>query len=259
MSYESKASRLSMVPSDLVELDQWVLWRWEAGRKIPYSISGRRASSTDPKTWAPFEAVTSELQRHPDNAGPGFVFVKGGGLVGIDLDDCLDAAGNLKQCAHGLIERFSGSYMERSPSGGGVKIWLRGDLPANVPGVKLRDGSIELYAWARYFTVTGDVFRGAPSQIENHSADLLVLYEYLTRAKKQKDWPLQPLQGTGKIPHGRQHSTLISIAGTLRARRVCDSAILACLLEINRLQCERPGPPENIAKLVRSTEGWNNR
>jgi hypothetical protein len=157
------------------------------------------------------------------------------------------------------VERFSDSYMERSPSGAGVKIWLRGELPSNVPGVKVGDGggSIELYAWARYFTVTGDVFRGAPSQVEEHSADLAVLHEHLT-ARKRKDWPLQP-QRSGTIPHGVQHSTLLSICGTLRARRVCDSAILACLLEVNRLQCERPGPPENIARIVQSTKGWENR
>ena len=60
----------------------------------------------------------------------------------------------------------------------------------------------------------------------------------------------------GRIPYGQQHSTLVSIAGTLRARRVCDEAIEACLKVINARRCEKPGAPENIARIVRSSRGW---
>jgi len=48
----------------------------------------------------------------------------------------------------------------------------------------------------------------------------------------------------GQIPYGQQHSTLVSLTGTLRARRVCEPAILACLLAVNEQQCERPGAPK---------------
>jgi len=63
------------------------------------------------------------------------------------------------------------------------------------------------------------------------------------------------LQG-GRIPCGQQHSTLVSIAGTLRARLVCDEAIETCLQIINTRQRERPGPAENIARIVRSSRRW---
>lgn len=52
-----------------------------------------------------------------------------------DLDDCLDLEGNLKLWARGVVERFSDSYIEISPSGHGLKIWLRGELATNLPGV----------------------------------------------------------------------------------------------------------------------------
>jgi hypothetical protein len=120
--------------------------------------------------------------------------------------------------------------------------------------VKIGDGTIEIYDHARYFTVTGRVFRGAPLEIEEHAADLRALYDHLTR-KAVCRWTLQPLVG-GRIPHGQQHSTLVSIAGTLRARRVCDEAIEACLQVINTQQCERPGPPEHISRIVRSSRRW---
>ncbi|HXI44186.1 MAG TPA: primase C-terminal domain-containing protein [Bryobacteraceae bacterium] len=247
------------IPDDLIERDQWVLWRYEErnGRatKVPYHAGRKRASSTDPRTWADFESVLSEWRSAPNwYAGLGFVFSPDDQFCGIDLDDSLDAEGSPKPWVRGIVERFSDTYMEISPSGMGLKIWVRGAVPANLAGVSVGDGQIEIYDHARYFAVTGRIFRGAPLEIEDHSADLRALYEHLTRPKKCP-WPLQPLSG-GRIPYGQQHSTLVSIAGTLRARRVCDEAIEACLQLINTQQCERPGPPENIARIVRSSRRW---
>jgi putative DNA primase/helicase len=247
------------VPDDLAELDQWVLWRYEErngnATKVAYQIGRRRASITDPRTWASFEAVTNEWRSAPDwHAGPGFVFSAGDPFCGIDLDDSLDAEGNVKAWACGIVERFSDTYMEISPSGSGLKVWVRGSVPASLGGVRVGDGQIEIYDHARYFAVTGRVFRGAPLEIEDHAADVLALYDRLTQ-NTGRQWKLQPLRG-GRIPHGQQHSTLVSIAGTLRARRVCDGAIEACLQAINAQQCERPGPPENISRIVRSSRNW---
>jgi hypothetical protein len=248
-----------VVPDDLRERDQWVLWQYEErnGRatKVPYRVGHRYASSTDPSTWASFEAVADEWRRSPSRyAGPGFVFSAADPFCGIDLDDCLDADGTLKTWGRGIVERFSDTYMEISPSGAGLKIWARGSIPANLAGSNVGDGQIEIYDHARYFAVTGRVFRSAPLEVEDHAADLGTLYDHLTRRKIGR-WPLQPLQG-GRIPYGQQHSTLVSIAGTLRARLICDEAIEACLQIVNTRQCERPGPPENIARIVRSSRRW---
>src|SRR5262249_49502660 len=121
---------------------------------------------------------------------------------------------------------------------------------------KVGDGQIEIYHHARYFAVTGQTFRGAPLHVEHHDEDVQALYNRLSGGRKT--WRLQPLEG-GRIPSGQQHSTLVSIAGTLRARRICDEAIEACLQVINQRQCERPGPRENISRIVRSSRGWRPR
>lgn len=157
--------------------------------------------------------------------------------------------------AQGIVERFSDTYIETSPSGQGLKIWAKGKLPANVPGVQVGDVQIELYDHARYFTVTAQPFRGAPPQIEDHAADVRLLYDRLVQSKSKSGWLLQPLAG-GRIPYGQQHNTLVSIAGTLRARRVCDEAIDACLQIVNERQCERPGPRVHVSQLVRSSRKW---
>jgi hypothetical protein len=249
-----------VVPNDLSERDQWVLWRYEErnGRatKVPYQVGRRRASSTDRDTWASFEIVINEWRSAPNwYSGPGLVFSPDDPFCGIDLDDSLDERGALKPWARGIVERFSDTYMEVSPSGKGLKIWARGRLPANVGGVSTGDGRIEAYDHARYFTVTGHRFRGAPLEVEDHSNDVRTLYDHLTRSNGCRS-PLQPLSG-GRIPYGQQHNTLVSIAGALRRRRICDEAIEACLQVINARQCERPGPQDNIARLVRSSRRWS--
>jgi primase-polymerase (primpol)-like protein len=249
---------LPRVPDSLSELPQWLLWRYEGRNdkrtKVPYQVTGKPASSTDPRTWETFETVLNAWSKAPQRyAGVGFVFSTDDPFSGIDLDDSLDADGKPKPWARGVVERFSDTYMEISPSGQGLKIWAKGSLPANLPGVKVGDGQIELYNRARYFAVTGRVFRGAPLQIEDHASDLRALYDRLTHTKRH--WKLEPLEG-GRIPYGQQHSTLVSIAGTLRARRVCDEAIESCLQVINAKQCERPGPAANISRIVQSSRKW---
>ena len=254
------SSSVLELPDDLTELDQWVLWRLETRNgkpaKVPYSTKLRRANTTNPSDWADFESVCTVLRSYPGRfrpGGVGFVLCPADPFVGIDLDNCLEGE-VVKRWAAGVVERFSDTYMEVSPSGTGLKIWARGKIPANVPGVTVCEGSIEIYDRARYFTVTGQRFRGAPLSIEDHAADVIALYERLARGAGT-NWPLQPL-ANGRIPHGQQHSTLVSIAGTLRARRVCDEAILACLLAVNARQCEKPGPVANIERIVRSTRRW---
>lgn len=242
------------VPDDLVEVDQWVLWRNENRTKIPYTAAGRRASSTDPATWCSYEEALAAWHRNPRRwTGIGFVFHASDPFVGIDLDDSLDDDGNPKPWARGIVERFADTYCEVSPSGHGLKLWCRGALPANVGKVPIDDGGIEMYSHSRFFTVTGQSFRGAPQHVEDHASDVLALHAALTRAHGR--WKHQPDAG-GKIPHGRQHFTLVSIAGTLARRGVCPEAIEACLQVVNARQCERPGPPENIKQIARSSSLW---
>lgn len=250
------------VPDSLAERDQWVLWSFENRNgkptKVPYQVNGKRADSTNCRTWTTFEkAWTAWCRNRQRYAGVGFVFSKEDGFVGIDLDDSLDETGAVKAWARGIVERFSDTYTEVSPSGRGLKIWAYGALPSNLPGVRVGDGAIELYGHARYFTVTGRAFGGGPLEVEDHRADLVDLYRHLTASRGNR-WPLQPLSG-GQIPLGRQHNILVSVCGTLRARHVCDEAIEACLQIMNMRQCEIPGPRENIARIVRSSRKWSPR
>jgi putative DNA primase/helicase len=240
---------LVIVPSDLAELPRWSVWRLEGGKdKVPYQLNGRRGDSTKPELWGELDDARRALASG-GYTGLGFVFVKEDGLVGIDLDDSLEA-GKLKPQFHNIVERFSDTYIEISPSCNGLKIWCRGSLPANLPKVKVQGGGIELYDHARYFTFTGRAFRGAPLEVTDHAADCLCLYEKLT-ARKPK-----PNLAPGRILCGDRHTTLVSVAGALRFRHVCEEAIIACLTTINRLQCAEPKTDAQIQQIVTSTRKW---
>jgi len=127
--------------------------------KVPYIAgSNRRASSTDPSTWTSFETAANLKN---GDAGLGFVFTLEAGIVGIDLDDCIDASGKIATWAGRIVQRVA-SYTERSPSGRGLHIFVRGALP---PGARKR-GLVEMYDSGRYFTMTGDVLEGTPATIE---------------------------------------------------------------------------------------------
>ncbi len=167
------------------DLERWVNWRYQDrdGKltKVPYQTrlsGGRRpqAKTTDPTTWAPFdEALTAYRDPSSKLDGIGFVFAEGGGLVGVDFDACLGSDGALLEWARPYLNLIVG-YAEVSPSGRGLKVFSRGEVPGG-KGRKLtklgpdRTGAIEIYAQARYFTVTSNSLPGFGS-IGEGSAEL---------------------------------------------------------------------------------------
>lgn len=228
------------VPPELVALPQWVMWRSVEGRKRPYMPNGIPASSTNAATWGTFESCLSALERHPQRwAGVGFVFTSEDDFVGVDLDDALDA-GELKPWATPIIEAFSDTYSEISPSGTGMKIWCRGRLES-ARKFPLGDGGVEVYDTARYFTVTGQRWRGAPVVVADHCDTLPWLLSLAPGTRSV------PFNLAGPIPYGQRHHRLVSIGGTL-AKRGCTPLELAALFVAMR---ERfTGPPVSDDNLI---------
>jgi Protein of unknown function (DUF3987) len=149
------------------DLRQWLCWRIE-GRdgkptKVPYSpLTGEKASSTDPQTWASYSEAVEAYREH-GYAGIGLVFSEDDPFCGVDLDGCLNPEkGEIEGWAQEIIEELD-SYTEVSPSGSGIHVLVKGELP---PG-RNRKGRIEMYDRGRYFTVTGRHLAGTPHGIEN--------------------------------------------------------------------------------------------
>jgi hypothetical protein len=226
-------------PTALTALDQWVLWAWEHGTKVPKQANGQNASSTNPATWTTFQLALAGWQNHPTYfAGVGFVFAEQDPFVGIDLDDVV-AADGLARWADVIVRRIN-SYWEVSPSGKGLKGWVRGSLPENIGHTTIylngqTVGAIEMYASRRFFTVTGNRWNSSPTDITDHAADLLELHAWARRFRPRA---VSCVSDAGKILHGSQHLSLLSMAGAMRRKGMCGAAIEAALQIVNEKQCE---------------------
>ncbi len=151
--------RASVLPEELVSRAQWVLWKTEKRKgkatKVPYSIHGRKASTTDPGTWASFDDVLQAYEKRQDVEGIGFVFVEEDGLIGIDLDNAKNGDGQPAGWAAEHLEKCR-TYTEVSPSGEGYHIIGIGSLP---DGQGRKNNHLEIYDRGRYFTITGRLVR----------------------------------------------------------------------------------------------------
>jgi hypothetical protein len=173
---------------ELKQLDHWVGWRFETveGRltKVPYvADNGRKAKSNDPNTWLTFEAASNAFRR-AGHHGLGFVVTDEDPFVGIDLDHCRDATGDLEEWAQKIVDRVD-SYTEITPSGTGVRIWIK----AKKPGTDCEKGmgqdgrKVEIYESGRFFTTSGKHLAGTRTTMEDRQAELDRLYAELWPAK----------------------------------------------------------------------------
>jgi putative DNA primase/helicase len=176
------------IPDELQSKPQWVCWQYledDRGKftKVPFEPSGDLpASSTDPLTWGDFaEAVRTYLLGDCGMDGIGFV-LSGDGIVGVDLDHCVRDRKVLPWALKIIFELES--YSEFSPSGSGIRIFLKGKLP---PGGRKR-GSIEMYESARYLTVTGHHYPRSPRTIEHRQDAIEALHERVF-TQEQKHQP----------------------------------------------------------------------
>ena len=177
-------------PQELAALRQWICWRLEPDprgekpRKVPYDPrTGRKASSTNPETWATLpEAMRAQTKYL--FTGVGFVFTEAGGIVGVDIDHCRKENGTFTEAAQAILDKYP-SYTEISPSGAGLHIFYRGVMPGK--GNKNSATGVEMYASARYFTMTGNRLEGTPEVITDGAQALPWIHEnYIARKQARK-------------------------------------------------------------------------
>jgi putative DNA primase/helicase len=121
------------IPRELRDRDQWMPHRLEPGKngrveKVPYRTDGTLASSTDPATWCSFAEVINALDGGRFS-GPSFAVTEDDPFTGIDLDHAgCEATGHVEPWARAIVDRLN-SYTEWTPSGEGLRVWVRGVLP----------------------------------------------------------------------------------------------------------------------------------
>lgn len=188
------SSRVDAIPQELKALPQWVLWKLEQRNgqftKVPFRAkSGKKASVTNPQHWATFtEAFRALGSGH--YTGVGFVLTADDPYVGVDLDHCRDAeTGVIEPWALALVNQLA-SYTEISPSGTGLRIFVRGTLPPT----GRKKGPLEFYPDGRYLTITGNHVAGTPTTVEDRDAVLQEIHAAHFPSPSQNDNGDRPSQ-----------------------------------------------------------------
>lgn len=192
---------------NLKQYPQWVCFTLPDKKPLnPHT--GYGADCNDPSTWSTYDfARFTKRERHYD--GIGYEFCKEQGITGVDLDHCIDEAGNVSSYAQEIVKRLN-SYTEYSPSRQGLHIWVLGNIPDNIDSDIKADGDtrIEMYDCQRYFTITGQHLSGTPETFENRQIVLLTIYQetIARRTKAKRQTPTTPQQrrvgSDGDTPYG---------------------------------------------------------
>jgi Protein of unknown function (DUF3987) len=213
------SEQLHEVPELLKSIPNWVEWKLVDDSKVPF-VSGtqRHASSTDSSTWTTFDAVKNSAIS--STQGVGFV-IHGAAtdhkIVGFDLDGAYDSeTDTVAPWAVRVIDALS-SYTEYTPSNSGLRVWVRGKLPAGDRVFNLNPASgfglkvkIEVFDHARYFTVTGNGYFEDATIIETR--DLTAVYKLLHEIRSQ--YPVAKSEATS-TPASGASSVEIKQAGTV--------------------------------------------
>lgn len=145
------AREAKKLPTEMRSRDRFVRY---SSKKVPLTVAGRNASSTNAATWSSHkDAVASEV-------GEGVGFVLGDGIGCIDLDHCIED-GRVADWAQEVLDNNPGTYVEVSRSGSGLHVF---GLLTEGPGRNVRDGvrAIEWYSVGRYIALTGRRFNRSP-------------------------------------------------------------------------------------------------
>jgi putative DNA primase/helicase len=206
--------QLANVPTELQEGNRFVCWREESRNGKPTKVpinphTGNEAESDNPVTWSTLAEAIAFYQTHLNKLqGVGRMFDAGDGMIGVDFDDCLDDHGSIinDHDAAEWLPRLN-SYSEISPSGRGVKVWLRAniDLDGKTGRRDARRG-IEIYRERRYFTITGRILLQFSARVEVRQSVAEVFYRGIFGARKSAAVIPRPRPGATACLASIRHS-----------------------------------------------------
>ena len=178
------------ISPDLIAIPRWICWRWVKSKKskwmkVPCDARGYAMDSQDPENWQDFATVVQVANNR--GYGLGFVF-NGDGLNGFDFDDCRDLdTGYIEGWAQDFVKVLA-SYSEVSPSGTGLKVFVRGEMPVQFDKQYTRPegGETEVYATGRFFTVTGQRVENTPFEVRDRGSKIAMVLKVFESWKPEK-------------------------------------------------------------------------
>lgn len=152
-------------PQELRALPGWLIWRYETQRgeskprKVPYYAqagrrSGKQGAPQDRAKLVTFDVAVAAAERLGFN-GVGLAMLPDWGLVALDFDNCVTPGCGYPPEIEAIVSR---TYAELSPSGRGIRAFVRGDLGNHKSLARAGDGwSFEVFSTVGFVTVTGNM------------------------------------------------------------------------------------------------------
>jgi len=137
----------------------WAVWRAESDPGRPGKFKkaprcpkhGTYLKVDQPESWSTFDSALRAFEP-VKYTGVGLL-LNNDGIVGIDIDNIPILWNQRPDLVSYLADLIaSGTYIERSPSGKGIRAFLKGKLPKDCSH---RCGGLEIYDSRRFLTVTG--------------------------------------------------------------------------------------------------------
>lgn len=151
-------------PDALRDLKGWLVWRWvrrpdrPKALKMPYYVSGpvrkyTHGSTEDRALLVTFEEAKKVADQH-DFAGVGLALMPEFGITALDFDNCVKDG-----VIDPRVEQLTiGTYAELSPSGTGVRAFMRGESPDSKDSTPADNSfGFETFHGKGFVTFTGDV------------------------------------------------------------------------------------------------------
>lgn len=153
------------LPQLIKDKGQCCVWNLEKRKsrntKVPYNpITGNHAYVDNPETFVDFETVVKAVSNYS-----GIGIRVNGRIIGIDLDHCV-VDRQILPWGKEIVEHFSDTYIEFSPSGSGIHILslMPDGYTYDTSTYYINKGNIEVYvagATNRFVTLTGNVYQQA--------------------------------------------------------------------------------------------------
>ena len=202
---------------------KWCVWKrikQAKGKpaKVPYG-GGKALSTTAPDDWLSFDEARRLYERGGYD-GVGVLMSGASGIVGVDIDECLDETGAVITEMAEVVETVTqwGSYIEVSPSRSGLRAFIKGfKLEDAKQKVTAAGCSIEVYdeEEVRYLTITGREFGDGGRSIELRQQQLeafLIRFGFMpTGAQLAPD-------GAGLAWQARSDEEVLKLLGTHNKR-----------------------------------------
>lgn len=145
--------RWAGIPQELRDRPQWCVAGTDKAPRIAIDTLPH-ARSNDPTTWRSFDEARNIAASA--GLGIGYMMHEGDEYTCIDLDVKGDTLPEDLQRFQKIVDTFD-SYTERSRSGMGLHVWIKGKI-----GKGLRRDGVEVYSQERFIICTGDAWMNKP-------------------------------------------------------------------------------------------------